>query len=488
MVSNVIAYAYDAEIDGLWYNLNTNKLTAEVTYRDYYNRCYNTNWKYLNVTIPATVTCNGIIYTVTSIGDNAFNSCYILKSVQLPNTIKSIGKSAFEGCWELNNVIIPDSVNTIGDAAFQNCNKLYSIEIPNCVTEMGEYVFYGCDHLTFVRIHGTIHEIKPYSFALCNRLSSIVIPNTVERIGYYAFWYCSMLTFIEIPYSITTITSNAFADCNRLTTITINSNTIMSNRHLKNLFGEQVSIYNIGEDVTEIGHGVFSNCNNLKEINVDSENKNYCSLNGVLFSKDMIEIIQYPIGKIDSTFVIPNGVIRIIEGAFKDCANLKTINLPISIGYIEKEAFYGCSNLRKIDIPDEVTSIGYSSFYKCINLASITIGNHISKINGYAFSECISLKTITSNAIDVPELGNDVFYNVNKSACTLYVPEESIAIYQAADVWKEFNPILPLPKTEAINNIYLEKIQNRTTKKIVSNQILIFRGEKTYTITGQEVK
>ena len=73
--------------------------------------------------------------------------------------------------------------------------------------------------------------------------------------------------------------------------------------------------------------------------------------------------------------------------------------------------------------------------------------------------------------------------------CTLYVPEESVELYQTANVWKEFNPILAHPQTEVIDNILAEEYENRTTKKISKDgQILILRGDKTYTLQGQEVK
>ena len=484
------AFAYDAQIDGLWYNLNTNKKTAEVTYKDYYNRCYNTNWKYLNVTIPTTVTYNEIKYTVTSIGDNAFNSCSILKSVQLPNTIKSIGKSAFEGCWELDNVIIPDSVSAIGDAAFQNCNTFNSIDIPSSVTQMGEYVFYGCDHLTSVQINGNITEIKAYSFALCNRLLSIAIPNTVESIGSYAFRYCSLLTSIEIPSSVTSIMYDAFADCSQLTTVAINSNAVLEDVLLKSLFGEQVSIYIIGKDVTNVGHGTFFYCNNLKEINVDPNNHNYCSSNGVLYNKDMTEIIQYPIGKEDTTFIIPNGITCIIGGAFRDCKNIKSITLSKTIVYIEEESFYNCGSLESVEIPNNVISIGYASFYKCKSLSVLSIGDHVSSIGGFAFGECKNLVSISCKAIDVPELSYEVFYTVDKSTCTLYVPAESIELYKSASEWKDFNPILPIASNEAIDEIISDNsISSKSQNKIVKDgNILILRGDQTYTITGAEVK
>ncbi|MBQ5379486.1 MAG: hypothetical protein IIU10_04670, partial [Paludibacteraceae bacterium] len=71
--------------------------------------------------------------------------------------------------------------------------------------------------------------------------------------------------------------------------------------------------------------------------------------------------------------------------------------------------------------------------------------------------------------------------------CTLYVPEESIGLYQTADVWKEFNPILPIQNTEGIDDVN-SSVKHNTNKLLRNGQILILRGNKTYTLTGQEVK
>ncbi len=151
--------------------------------------------------IPATVTINGIEYSVTSIGIGAFYDCSNLQSVTIPNSVTSIGNYAFAYCYSLQSVTIPNSVTTIGEDAFRNCSSLQSVTIPNSVTSIGNY-----------------------AFAYCSSLQSVTIPNSVTSIGNYAFAYCYSLQSVTIPNSVTSIGNYAFRNCSSLQSVTINGN------------------------------------------------------------------------------------------------------------------------------------------------------------------------------------------------------------------------------------------------------------------------
>ena len=96
-----IAFAYDAEIDGIYYNLNNETKTAEVTssrFNEYFG----------DITIPEKVTYNATEYSVTSIGNSAFNLCEPLTSITIPNNVTSIGEWAFSSCSSLTSITIPN--------------------------------------------------------------------------------------------------------------------------------------------------------------------------------------------------------------------------------------------------------------------------------------------------------------------------------------------------------------------------------------------
>ena len=142
LCANVLSAQTRFWVDSLQYEVtSTNPVKVEV---------YDANDSITTVNIPATVTYNGINYSVTSIGAQAFSFCSSLTSVTIPNSVTYIGDYVFSGCSSLTSVTISNSVTSIGRSAFQNCSSLTSVTIPNSVTSIGNSTFYGCYNLTSV--------------------------------------------------------------------------------------------------------------------------------------------------------------------------------------------------------------------------------------------------------------------------------------------------------------------------------------------------
>ena len=116
MLLPMLASADKVGIDGIYYNLDQGTKKAEVTYKDETYRSYSGN-----VVIPSSITYKGVEYSVTSIGEQAFNDCSGLTSVTIPNSVTSIGYHAFWGCSGLTSITIPNSVTSIGEGAFAHC-------------------------------------------------------------------------------------------------------------------------------------------------------------------------------------------------------------------------------------------------------------------------------------------------------------------------------------------------------------------------------
>ena len=162
---------------------------------------------------------------VTSIGDEAFNSCAALSSITIPNGVTSIGESAFYGCSALLSVTIPNGVTSIGESTFFDCFALSSITIPNGVTSIGVRAFYECYALSPVTIPDKVISISNYAFVRCYAFSSITIPNGVTSIGVGAFYDCSSLLSITISDSVTSISDGVFDNCYVLSSVTFESST-----------------------------------------------------------------------------------------------------------------------------------------------------------------------------------------------------------------------------------------------------------------------
>ncbi len=198
-------------------------------------------------------------------------------------------------------------------------------------------------------------------------------------------------------HKVTSIGSSAFYRCDSLTSITI------------------------PEGVTSIGGDAFYRCDSLTSIIVEPNNQNYSDDNGVLFNKNKTEIIQYPAGKTETEYRIPEGVTSIGFSAFEYCDSLTSVTIPETVTTIGSSAFYNCDSLTNITIPKGVTSIGRIAFFDCDSLTSITIPEGVTSIGDCVFCSCDSLTSITvepnnQNYSD----DNGVLFNKNKTEIIQY--------------------------------------------------------------------
>ena len=124
----------------------------------------------------------------------------------------------------------------------------------------------------------------------------------------------------------------------------------------------------IPDTVEYIDSNVFCGCSALKSIEVDANNSEYSSENGVLFNKNKDTIVAYPMGKEDTSYVVPDGVEIIDDFAFAFCYGLESIIVPDSVRYLGDAAFLFCIKLESITLGNGIANIGntvfsYSAFY-----------------------------------------------------------------------------------------------------------------------------
>ena len=297
---------------------------------------------------------------MTSIGDWAFYDCTSLTSITIPDGVPSIGVLAFFDCDSLTSITIPDSVTSIGDRAFSDCDSLTEIIISE-----GNASYSSIDGVLFDRA-----QTRLIYYPMGKLQSSYVIPDGVTEIGSNAFKNCDKLTEVTIPDSVTSIGIIAFGSCTSLTSITI------------------------PDSVTIIEHLAFSDCDSLTEIIISEGNTSYSSIDGVLFNRAQTRLIHHPMGKLQSSYVIPDGVTEIGNNAFENCDKLTKITIPDSVTSIESNAFYDCDGLTSITIPNSVTSIGHLAIADCNSLTEATISDSVTSIEDWAFHWCINLTDV----------------------------------------------------------------------------------------------
>ena len=215
-----------------------------------------------------------------------------------------------------------------------------------------------------------------YSVNTTNKTASVVS-------NYYGVYSGNIIIpetiiYDNTTYSVTSIGEDAFYGCSGLTSAII------------------------GNSVKSIGESAFDSCSGLTSV------------------------------------TIGNSVKSIGEGAFRYCSGLTSVTIPNSVTFIGEDAFSDCSGLTSVTIPNAVISIGYGAFSDCSGLTSVTIGNSVTSIGEIAFYGCSGLTKLVSLAIEPPVCGYQVFEGVDKTACRLLVPEESINKYKTADKWEEF--------------------------------------------------
>ncbi|MDE6654188.1 MAG: leucine-rich repeat domain-containing protein [Muribaculaceae bacterium] len=284
--------------------------------------------------------------SVTKIGNHAFEHCDFLTTITLPESITEIGSSAFEHCDYLTTITLPESITEIGSSAFDSCHNLTTLNIPPFITEIKENTFRYCYSLNPITLPKNLVKIESGAFMGCKSLRTLELPNSITKIGPSAFDSCKNLSSINIPDSITEIEERVFASCN----LTISIPKSIKKIGAEAFYYHDMSTVTIPEYIEEIGTNAFAGPN-LQEILVDEGNMHYTSIDGVLFNKDISELLQYPCGR-GGEYIVPNTVKKLL-GAFGHCEKIRSVTLPKGIMQIDEHSFFLCIYLRDIYYPAE---------------------------------------------------------------------------------------------------------------------------------------
>jgi len=357
--------------------------------------------------------------------------------VTIGNEVSNIGNSAFYECSKISVVAIGNSVNVIGEGAFAYCSSLKTVDIPNSVNKIGNCAFYWCQNLKSVTIGKSVNEIGTAAFEYCDALDKIVnyqeTPQIIRNI------YSERLGFTGM------FSGDIYDNC--MLYVPVGSVEAYSCAEVWRDFGKIGAIGVPNSFVT----GCKCDCPTDIACGTTWAIKWALSSEGVLTISGKGDMPNYSYGQWGNytpwnkeqitALVINDGVTYIGNFSFLRCHGLKSVTISNSVTSIGYGAFDYCSRLASITIPNSVTSIGGGAFNLCTSLTSVTIPNSVISIGDGTFSDCNNLIEII-NYQEIPQtIKENVFFNVDKTKCTLFVPAGSIELYRSAEVWKDFENI-----------------------------------------------
>lgn len=328
----------------------------------------------------------------------------------------------------------------------KKAEKINNIVIDSGVTSIGENAFYYLNNVENADIASSVYVISEDAFSYCTSLTNVDIPNGVKYIETKAFEYCEELAKVNIPATVLRINDLAFASCVNLTDINIENGV----QYIENdVFYDCISLENLSlpASVKRIDITMFPSCESLTDITVDDNNTQYSSYNGVLYDKEKMTLLVYPVGRnyfevysetkiingnalcalrLLSEIEIPDNVEEIdgYNKPFRGCDSLKKVTLSKNMTGNWFYLFGDCKNLTEIIFPDklnvndsiyEKTYLFHQTFYNCTGLKEIKIPENVSRLRG-TFSGCENLETVYL-PVSLKQIDSDTFarcYNLKK--------------------------------------------------------------------------
>lgn len=409
LLCSIAVEAYDFEVDGIYYNITDEQnLTVEVTYSGsspYYSNSYKGK-----LVIPCTTTYEGVIYTVTGIGKEAFKITS-LSSLTISKNITSIANNIFylnpnlEYSQSFTEIIVEEG-NPRYDSR-DNCNAI--------IETATNRLLYGCNSTV---IPESVTSIVDYAFAYCNELTNATIPDGVTSIGQYAFHRCTQLACITIGNGVESIGDAAFYSCTGLTNVTIGSGIssigeyAFRNTNLKELTINAVNAPSLGDKVFYDTPSSYHKTLNIPEGSTASYLKwaKEFTIPNVGYSTN--GDTEWYLNKTDSTaYAYGTGELQsyghwvvkraYIEGEFTSISN----NC-----FDDRSVFYSSEYLEEVYFPESLTSIGDYAFNECSKLKKICFPESLTSIGDYAFNECHNLNNVFF-PINLSSIGDYAFYN-----------------------------------------------------------------------------
>ncbi len=307
--------------------------------------------------------------SLTNIGDSAFHRNLSLSNISLPNSLVSIAQGAFSGCWLPGTFYIPSSVTNIGDGI------LIGSGVTEIVVHADNQHYVSMEGVLFRKSHSTliqfpsartgsyeipsgVNAIARMAFAFGN-IESVTTTSSLRSLEDLAFDGCSFLTNVTFVEGLTHIGDSPFRHTS-LKELSLPDSLVNHGGKVVGAANELRSI-NIGSGLTSIGYFGEGWSPVLTNISVHAENPHLASIDGVLFNKQLTELIKYPPGK-SGSYVVPPSVTKISSHSFNSATALTNISIPPSVQDIGDYAFAACTGLKSLRIPANVDRIRWRTF------------------------------------------------------------------------------------------------------------------------------
>ncbi len=373
------------------------------------------------------------------IGFSAFDKCYNLEEINIPNTVTIIDSYAFAYCTSLNGELtIPENITKLGDSAFSytgytslnyNCSfpyahgvfagtKLATLNLGDKVKAIPSRMFYGCTDLKAVTLGDSVTQIGAEAFANCTSLESITMSDNITEIGEKAFDGCLLLTEITIPKSVTELNVNVFSG--NLTTVYYNAENCTfkgltkssaDDTYYSPFYNTNIKNVIIGDTVKRLPSYFFCKADFIDSIvlpdsitEIGKEAFRLSTLKTITLPEKLIIIEDCAFYetqvKIDGN-AFPDGMRMIGKEAFENCNNLEEIYIPDSVVDIAENAFTGCKKLSKVRMSPNVKLISSSCFKGCSVLQSFVWESNVKLIADYAFYNCKLLSEFDFTGVEL---------------------------------------------------------------------------------------
>ena len=408
--------------------------------------------------------------------------------VTLPS-VATIKPYTFAGASSITEVTIPQGVTAIGDDAFNGCSKIATVNYSSAEQLMtmqygsgiANPLYYGATPVAQNAALGTLEfttDISDNAFTNAKWLTEIVIGSNVKTIGKNAFKSCSNLskiTFKDTP-TLQTIGQEAFRDCSSLTEITLPAS--LTTLDTLALRVTRLKTVAIPAGCKILGTSIFEWCTQLETVTFST-------------ASALTEMPKYIFNNCSNLteVTLPGGLTTIRDGAFKNCSKLATPPVTDKLTAIGSNAFDGCKGFVTLMLADAAVSLnelGTSAFQNCSNITTASLPETIDKIGSNAFKDCTSLADLYIRRETVPGTVFENSFGERQSKITLHVETaEAVTAYKNSNsIWASFKAIVAKKETNLyfyLNESLDKTITNEAGKPVNQTEIPTYSGNPYFT-------